>query len=101
MMRCTDCERPLLALFYSMVCEFCTDAPHGRFHVGYVLWDEDEPAAGQLTYVWRTRHDAVRWRTIRADESLPIYCVLSEHPFAWRPASRAAVGLTVAAELCE
>ena len=100
-MRCTDCERPLLALFYTMVCESCTAAPAGRFHVAYAVIEEAPRDAVQLTYVWRTRHDAVRWRTIRGDESRPVHAVLSEHPFVWREASGSAEGLIVGSQLCE
>jgi hypothetical protein len=100
-MRCTDCERPLLALFYTMVCESCTAAPAGRFHVGYAVFEEAPADAVQLTYVWRTRYDAVRWRTIRGDEARPIHVVLSEYPFEWRDASGSAAGLTVGSQLCE
>lgn len=100
-MRCTDCERPLLALFYTMVCESCTAAPTGRFHVAYAVIEEAPADAVLLTYVWRTRHEAVRWRTIRGDESRPIHAVLSEYPFVWREASGSAEGLTVGSQLCE
>ena len=102
-MRCTNCERPLLALFYSVICESCTDDPYGRFHVAYAVWEEQQEANGgsRLTYIFRTRHDAVRFRTIRGDESRPILCVLSEHPYEWRDARGVATGLTVGTPLCE
>jgi hypothetical protein len=100
-MRCPDCHRPVLALFYSVVCESCTSTPRGTFHAAYVVLEEPVTKGCQITYVWRTRHDALRWRTIHGDESQLICCVLSEERFSWRAASGAANGLMVGDRLCE
>lgn len=100
-MRCPDCQRPVLALFYTVVCEACTSEPRGTFHAAYVVLEEPVTRRGYLTYVWRTRHDALRWRTIHGDENAEVRCVLSEERFQFRTASGAAMGLMVGDRLCE
>jgi len=98
-MRCPHCDRPMLALFFSTICEWCDGPPKGNFFRGYVVWRDPELGDAISAYVFRTAHDALVWRTISGNEECEIRTVLSEDPFAWRVASGKAAGLICAQEL--
>jgi hypothetical protein len=82
-MRCTHCDRPMLALFTSYVCEYCEGGPHGDFFRGWVVYP-DHPSGPVQTWVFRSRDDAARWRNNRSDGQ--IRAVLSREPYAWTKA---------------
>jgi hypothetical protein len=71
----------MLALFTSYVCDWCDGTPQGRFHRGWVAWDEitDGPVT---TLVFRSHDDASRWGLGR-ERTLEVREVLSAWPFAW------------------
>lgn len=103
-MRCPHCQRPLLALFYTTVCESCEASPRGDFYAGFIVWDparELSLEAPRQVYVWRTAHDAVMWRSLRETEDLTVRCILSELPISWRQAGGKAAGLICADGLFE
>lgn len=79
-MRCEYCQRPMLQLFTSCVCEHCDAEPHGDFFRGWVVWPE-HPVGLVQTWVFRTTDDAQRWLTNRADGD--VRAVLSREPFTW------------------
>jgi hypothetical protein len=98
-MRCPVCDRPMLLLFVSAVCDWCDSPPKGKFFRGYVVWQE--PACGDAVseYVFRTAHDAIVWRSMSGHEEREIRTVLSEEPIPWRVASGRASGLICADQL--
>jgi hypothetical protein len=103
-MRCPRCSRSMLALFYSAICESCAEPPHGAFYAGYVVWDASrslKDGESVPSYVWRTAHEAVLWRSLREAEDLTIRCVLSEFPIPWHHAGGKAAGLVCADALFE
>ncbi|HTU56895.1 MAG TPA: hypothetical protein VMF89_00650 [Polyangiales bacterium] len=98
-MRCPVCDRQLMLLFYSAVCDWCESPPKGKFFRGYVVWQD--PACGEAVseYVFRTAHDAIVWRTMSGHEEREIRTVLAEEPIPWRVASGRASGLICADQL--
>lgn len=102
-MRCARCQRSMLALFYTAVCETCDVPPQGQFYAGFVVWDPTSSRGDRPTpaYVWRTAHDAVMWRSLRETEDLTVRVVLSAHPIPWRESGGRASGLTCAEALFE
>lgn len=98
-MRCPVCDRPMLLLLVSAVCDWCESPPKGKFFRGYVVWQE--PACGEAVseYVFRTAHDAIVWRSMSGHEEREIRTVLSEEPIPWRVASGRASGLICADQL--
>lgn len=79
-MRCPFCQRPMLELFTSCVCEHCDGGPHGDFFRGWVVWPE-QPSGIVQTWVFRNPDDARRWLKNRADGT--VRAVLSREPFTW------------------
>lgn len=79
-MRCPCCQRPMLALFTTFVCEHCDGAPHGEFYRGWVIWPA-RPHGLVETWVFHSRDDARRWIKRRVDGT--IRAVLSDRPFTW------------------
>ena len=101
-MRCPRCQRPMLLLFYSAVCDACESPPRGTYYRAYVVWRETRGLEAPLDYVWRTPHDAVMWRSLQnLEDEAEVRCVLSEHPIPWRVASGLAAGLVSADRLFE
>jgi hypothetical protein len=98
-MRCPVCDRPMLFLLFSAVCDWCESPPKGKFFRGYVVWQE--PACGEAVseYVFRTAHDAIVWRSMSGHEEREIRTVLAEDPIPWRVASGRASGLICADQL--
>src|SRR5688572_572693 len=79
-MRCSHCQRPMLALFTTFVCDHCDGDPQGDFYRGWVIWPE-RPIGAVQTWVFRSREDARRWLKRRSDG---IVCaVLADRPFTW------------------
>ena len=79
-MRCPHCQRPMLALFTSCVCEPCDGYPEGDFFRGWVVWPE-RPFGLVQTWVFRREQDARKWLESRTDGV--VRAVLSREPFAW------------------
>ena len=93
-MRCPHCERPMLALFTSCVCEHCDGAPQGDFFRGWAVWPADRTGVVQ-GWVFRTRDDAAKW--LESHHDGVIRAVLAPEPFAWTK-SRGALKDIVLAE---
>lgn len=100
-MLCSKCQRPMLLLFISAVCDHCDGAPKGDYYRGYVVWREGRGAMPVLDYVWRTAHDAAIWRSLCDQEECEIRCVLAPEPIEWRVGQGKAAGLTMATRLFE
>ncbi len=103
-MHCPRCKRPMLALFYSTICEACDGPPRGDFFAGFVMWDPAWPinkAMPTPAYVWRTSHDAIAFRSLRESDDLTVRCVLSEFRIPWREAGGKAAGLVCGDALYE
>ena len=71
----------MLALFTSYVCDWCDGAPQGRFHRGWVAWDETTNAPA-TALVFRFADDAARWGEGR-ERTLQVREVLSTETFQW------------------
>ena len=98
-MRCPACDRPMLLLLISAVCDWCESPPKGKFFRGYVVWQEPSAGEAMSEYVFRTAHDAIVWRSMSGHEEREIRTVLSEDPIPWRVASGRASGLICADQL--
>jgi hypothetical protein len=98
-MRCPVCDRPMLLLLVSAVCDWCESPPKGKFYRGYVVWQEPKVGDVVSEYVFRTAHDAIVWRSISGHEEREVRTVLSEDPIPWRVASGRASGLICAEHL--
>lgn len=79
-MQCPHCERAMLQLFTSCVCEHCDGEPEGDFFRGWVVWPA-RPFGRVQTWVFRSPEDARKWQKGRTDGT--VQPVLSEVPFAW------------------
>lgn len=92
-MRCPTCQRPMLALFTTCVCEHCDGEPEGEFHRGWVV--RPSQLVGVLkTWVFRYGHDARTWRDHRSDGI--VLAVLSDRPFTWQRGRGPLKGLELA-----
>ena len=79
-MRCPICERPMLMLFTSCVCEHCDGDVQGDFFRGYIVWP-DRTGGPVQTWVFRREQDARKFLETRSDGT--VRPVLSQHPFSW------------------
>jgi len=98
-MRCPVCDRPMMFLLVSAVCDWCESPPKGNFFRGYVVWHEPKLGDAVSEYVFRTAHDAIVWRSISGNDAREIRTVLTEAPIPWRVASGRASGLICADQL--
>lgn len=93
-MRCSRCDRPMLALFTSYVCDWCDGPPRGTFHKGWVAWDPTAPPP-TTTLVFPDPASARRWMSDRSP-ALEVRQVLSEAPFRWVPSRGTMRGIELA-----
>jgi len=91
-MICPICERPMLALFTSWVCDHCDGPPEGDFYRGWAVWPDDQQDVA-TTLVFRTPEHARRWKDGREGTVRP---VLAESPYVWRRSSGTMKGLELA-----
>jgi hypothetical protein len=100
-MNCSACHRPMRPLFISYVCDYC-DGLHGEpveYDHGFVVW-RPRPTPAQ-EYVFSTRRDAERWRTIQGLSGYDIREVLTATKFRWRKSTGSVKGLEMADRLIE
>ncbi len=82
-MYCDQCGNKMVLLLLTVVCDTCegrqSNAP--ELARGYIVWRSRPP--GTAEYVFRTRHDAERWRAAAGLDRYPIRTVFSRVPFKW------------------
>lgn len=93
---CPRCNRPMVPLFFSVVCDYCdglvTDEPD--YDRGWVVWRGRGLPSDE--YVFATRSEAERWREIQGLDGCPVREVLSPVRFRWRESSGSIKGLRMA-----
>ena len=99
-MQCSRCKRPMIALFYSAVCDYCErQMPTESLYRGFVVYRGQRSADGDEEYVFRTRADAERWRRIAGREGCEIREVYSLNAFRWHKSRGSARDLELADHL--
>lgn len=100
-MRCPICQREMLALFTSLVCERCDGPPSGRFYVGFVVWRRGQERGPRQDYLFRTSGDAERWRQLNDLQQAEVRPVLTEVEPAWHLSRGSVRDLELANQLFE
>jgi hypothetical protein len=97
-MRCPTCQRPMLALFTTCVCDHCDGEPEGEFYRAWVV--RPSQVVGILkTWVFRRSADARTWRDNRGDGV--VLAVLSDRPYTWARGRGPLKGLELHERPCE
>ncbi len=82
-MQCPNCNRPMTALFFSCVCDYCDGVINeDEFDVGYVVWRNRQMPSEE--YVFPTVSDAERWREANRLGDCRIVQVRAPVSFHWR-----------------
>ena len=101
-MECPNCNREMVPLFTSFVCDYCDGLVSGTdYYRGYIVCRGPEEVRGRQVYVFRTREDAERWRSVRNLHDHRICEVLSEHDIKWRQSRGSVKDLELADRLFE
>lgn len=80
-MQCSTCKREMTQLFFSQACDYCDyGVPLERLHRGFVVYRND----CRVSYVFRTRMDAERWRVASDRTEYEVRAVYSLTPFRWQ-----------------
>jgi hypothetical protein len=81
---CPRCERGLVALFTSLVCDWCEGARPRGLERAFVVWDQPRYARGGEFYVFPSRTEAAVWRSHLGTKLAPIVAVEVYQPIEWR-----------------
>ncbi len=82
-MLCPDCQRPMTALFFSCVCDFCDGVlDETAFDIGYIVLHARSMPAQH--YVFPSVEHAERWRSENGLAEAPIREVRAPIRFNWR-----------------
>ena len=100
-MQCSVCQRPMMPLFISYVCDYCDGLKTDDFRqeVGYVVWRKLPLPA--LEYVFSTPGDARKWRVFQGLSHCDIREVISPVSFRWRKTAGVIRDLEAADSLIE
>lgn len=97
-MLCKTCKRPMTALFTSYVCDYCDGLREAGRHRGFVVVHRPLPSQ---EYVFRTKEDAERWKSLNRQEGAKVKVVLSEDEFRWQASRGSVQGVMLADRLFE
>jgi hypothetical protein len=97
-MLCKICKRPMTPLFTSYVCDYCDGLKQVGTFRGFVVLHRPLPSQ---EYVFRTKEDAERWRTLNRHDKAKVRPVLSEEEFRWQPSRGSIQGVMLADRLFE
>ena len=102
-MRCERCNRAMTALFISYACDYCDGLVHDELPFrGFVVYRQPAPnGTVREEYVFRTRRDAERWRTLQSLDDCEIREVRSAAEFRWRKSQGSLRGIELADKLFE
>lgn len=94
-MQCPACKRRMTALFTSYACDYCDELAPVLWHRGFIVFRGDEDFERPI-YVFPSQTDAAAYRSKNGWQH-PLREVRFEHPVAWKQASGALAGVTIAA----
>lgn len=100
---CPDCGRAMTLLFVNYVCDYC-DGKDGSEpttgHRGWIVWKTSNDP-GRKEYVFKTRADAERWRSIRQLEGFDVVRIVTKDPIPWQISRGSIRDLELASRLYE
>lgn len=98
-MDCKICRRPMTLLFFSYACDHCDGLTTDEYDVGYIVWIPKPLPAEE--FVFATRCDAERWRSMHGIEDAEIREVVARSRFRWRKSTGFAYPVHMAEHVVE